>query len=384
METTYNTFAEEMAVQWNNFLPGIDRVIFIGGGEDYGEWVAGEWFRKGNSLHKKELAFPANVTEKLIETRKQKSGYHWISHRQIPFFIKDEEPGESQLSLFDEENYLVLVVRIKSEENRLADVFYLFFRNDKSNFGISHDSSPIDTSQKNIIGTMAANFAAIYNRTVSNKDSELRFVKTQIKELLEYHVNKATKSTEQVKWKKDWAEETLFELSQRDGINYVYREETVKLLTENDHPFKKIKKALEDAVKIAKIMAPGHSGKIFIEPYYIKFTDVTTQHKEDKRGENDSEELMTRMDKAYRLLDRLEEAARNLLENDILPTSEKVGKAMEQPVTAPAIRDALKKHRARILQLLDKYPHKWPYIRNRFRPVTNLLPKNNSLGTKAV
>ncbi len=386
METTYHTLAEDMAGQWNNFLPGIDRVIFIGGNNDYGQWVAGEWLRKGNSYHKKELALPGNVPEKLLEARKQKSGYQWISRRQIPFFIQDEEKKEGQLSLFDEKNYLVLVIRIKLPDQKLTDVFYLFFRNDKSNFGISHDSSPIDTSQKNIIGTMAVNFARIHYNTVSEKNSELGSVKTHVKELLEYHADrlKAATPAGPDKWKRDWAEETLLELSQRDGINYVYREETIKLLSENSYPYKKLKQALYDAIRVAKILAPGHPGKIFIEPYYIKFTDVNNGDKDSETGHAGTETLITRMDKAYRLLDRLEEAAQKLLSSDVMPTSEKVGKAMEQPVTAPAIRDALKKHRARVLHLLDKYPQRWPYIRNQFRPVTNLLPKNNPLGTKAV
>jgi hypothetical protein len=90
------------------------------------------------------------------------------------------------------------------------------------------------------------------------------------------------------------------------------------------------------------------------------------------------------MDKAYLLLDKLENAAQKLLQESVQPSSERVGKAMKHPITAPAIRDALKKHQSRVLQLLKKYPDKWLYIRSQFRPVTNLFPKNSFLDKDVV
>jgi hypothetical protein len=50
---------------------------------------------------------------------------------------------------------------------------------------------------------------------------------------------------------------------------------------------------------------------------------------------------------------------------------------MDKQITAPAISDAVKTNKNRILRLLEKYPDKWPYIRKQFRPVLNIMPKNN-------
>ncbi len=148
----YRVLPEEMAKQWNNFLPGIDTVIFIAGDGEYRDWTAAEWIRKGNNYNKRELVLSEEMSDKLLKIRNVKKDFQWITKQQIPFYIKNVEHSIGQLSLFNEEKYLILVVRVKIPGQLLSDVFYLFFRNDKSNFGIFHDDSPIDTSQKSMIG----------------------------------------------------------------------------------------------------------------------------------------------------------------------------------------------------------------------------------------
>ncbi len=377
-QSIYRVLPQEMAREWNNFLPGIDTIIFIAGDGKYSDWNAAEWIRKGNSYNKRELVLSEEMSDKLIKIRKFKSDFQWITKQQIPFYIKNVEQNIGQLSIFNEEKYLILVIRVKTEGQVLPDIFYLFFRNDKSNFGINHDSTPIDTSQKSIIGMMAANFAKVTYDNLFKSLYNTEYIKKKVADLLKFSRNNLNNSQNIAlsEWKKDWAEDVLKGLGERDDVNYVYNKDAVKLLTENSYSYNTIKQAIEEAAKLARLLSPiDRTENITVEGFHIKFTDVT-HSVNGELSHSDEKALITRMDKAYLLLDKLENAAQKLLKESIQPSSERVGKAMEQPITAPAIRDALKKHQSRVLQLLKRYPDRWLYIRSQFRPVTNLFPKN--------
>ncbi|GEM_PF-1054861 len=380
----YRTLPEEMAGQWNNFLPGIDTTILIAGDGEYSEWTASEWTRRGDRYNKKELVLSEELSGKLLRIRRNNNDFQWITKEQIPFYISSEEQSIGQLSLFDEEKYLILVIRVKTAGMVLPDIFYLFFRNDKSNFGISHDSSPIDTSQKSIIGMMAVNFAkATYDNIYTNL-SKTEYIKTKVADLLEFHSDKRNNSKERAlsDWKRAWAKDMIDEIGKRDGVNYVYHDSALKLLTENSYSYKIIKQAIEESAKFARLLSPiDRTEEITVESFHVKFTDVTSGAKE-LESQSETETIITRMDRAYQLLDRLENAAQKLLKQSIQPSSERVGKAMDNPITAPAIRDSLKKHQVRVLQLLSDYPDRWIYIRRQFRPVTNIFPKNSQLDVK--
>ncbi|HRY98937.1 MAG TPA: hypothetical protein P5550_07750, partial [Bacteroidales bacterium] len=59
-------------------------------------------------------------------------------------------------------------------------------------------------------------------------------------------------------------------------------------------------------------------------------------------------------------------------------TSANVGRLCPTPISAPAISDSIRNHRDRIISLLSRHPERWPLIRRRFRPITNILENNAS------
>ena len=375
-----NTPLYETARQLCDFLPGIDRLIYIGGNGNYSEWTAFEWIKSGNGYKKNRLEITGEINSKLVEIRKQKPGRMWTDQRSVPFYVAHGKHTISpQLTLEHEQDHLTLVVRLDAP-GTLNDIIYIFFRNDKSNFGISHDSTPIDTSQKSIIGMLTYNFANIIYQKTRENNSFVNDIKREFVELLRFHTQGGSENDEKGrfdKWKHDWAVSTLSELSERDGLNYVYQEEALEMLINNGHSFGVVKKALEDAVRIASLLAVSPEDDIFIEKYFIKFTKVNNEL--GSESDSDDDGLPTRLDKVYQFLDRLEDASRKLIERDVKPTSELVGKEMDEQITAPAIRDFLKKNRSRVVMLLKKNPERWRYIRKNFRPVLNVLPKNNHL-----
>ena len=373
-----NSPLQETAKQLCDFLPGIDRLIFIGGSGSYSRWTACEWLKKGSSYSKTGLEITEEISAELLKLRRQKPGYNWTDQNSIPFYVEQQKHTiDPHPDIFKETGYLTLVIRLNTGGN-VSDLLYLFFRDDKSNFGISHDTMPIDTSQKSIIGMLITNFANIIYDNVSSHIETVSSIKKEFLDLLRFHsvYQEKGKNSDLLNWKIDWAREVLSEMSERDGVNYVYREDALNLLVQNEYPYKILKNALEDAVRVASMFAKDGE-EVFIERYFIKFTDINLAGVAGMKQSDD--ELPAQMDKVYQFLDKLETAAQKLLHDKIQPTSSLIGKAMEEPITAPAIRDALKKNQKRVVRLLNKYPERWKYIRTHFRPVQNILPKNNYL-----
>jgi hypothetical protein len=94
-------------------------------------------------------------------------------------------------------------------------------------------------------------------------------------------------------------------------------------------------------------------------------------------------QLYDRYSKTILLLDKLENAARDVVAKSMDLTSANVGNACSTPISAPAISDAVKKHKNKIIHLLNKYPDRWRLIRTDFRPVRNIISTRPDLIEKS-
>lgn len=111
---------------------------------------------------------------------------------------------------------------------------------------------------------------------------------------------------------------------------------------------------------------------ITLKAWDIDFTSTSALFNENKQTE-----VNERYQKTLHLLNKLENAARFVLNKQQRLTSENVGNACPTPISAPAISDALKNHQQKLMRLMNEYPDKWPTIRNEFRPVKNILYNSN-------
>jgi hypothetical protein len=85
------------------------------------------------------------------------------------------------------------------------------------------------------------------------------------------------------------------------------------------------------------------------------------------------------MERTRQFLNRLERSASILADNGEDLTSSAVGQTMERPISAPAISDALRKNKRRVLLLLEQNPTQWPLIRQYFKPLINIVDKEKAL-----
>jgi hypothetical protein len=120
-------------------------------------------------------------------------------------------------------------------------------------------------------------------------------------------------------------------------------------------------------------MSNDSERKIIIEDWQL----LSVKEKEEEISQGSTPLIQHRYIKTYQLLDRLEDAVKTVLDSRQSVTGVNVGKSMETPISAPAISDAMKKHRSKIVSLMQQFPERWSLLRNHFKPVQNILiPKH--------
>jgi len=363
-----------MIEQWRSFIQGVDRIVGFCRNKNNQETEGFEWSNNNQALQIKSLAIAPDFDTELKVICDSKVNYQWLRPDLLPYESNSRANIGSQLNLFSEREYVVLMVKCTSED--YADVYYLYFRNDQSNFGISDKTTHLETSHKAMIGQMAHQFANItLNNYFNQRQANTRF-KERTRLLLEQRVNEESNQEEQIlKWKNDWVDDYLFELGERNGFNYVISETARKRVIEETNSFSDTKKILKETlIYICELYEPSLGDTV-----EINNSNLIVHASEPKPKEETTAIVPnTRINKTIIFLDNLEKVVLNLINNGHNVTSAEVGANMDKPITAPAITDALNKNKARIYQLFDQYPRRWAMIRQHFKPVVNLTTKKRS------
>ncbi|MCU4157256.1 hypothetical protein J1N10_14860 [Carboxylicivirga sp. A043] len=362
-----------MMQQWQLFMDGIDRIIsFYSDEKDDNKLNGIEWNRQlSNNLL--PVSISEEVNEKMLSVRREKINYQWLRPELLPF-IQQATSSLNQLNLFSESAYLVLLVRIQTP-NSDPLLSYLFFRNDTSNFGISSCEAQLETSHKAIIGKMASRFGEMIIQNYSHSKKQEELFRHHTRSILENKQLETNNSNEALSlWKNNWLDTYLSERSKRDGFNYVISDNARTKLFRDASSFEVCKKTIDNCiVYICNLYNTSPGDDVLIEESYLVLDPINPPIKPVKAFDI----APSRSNKTMTLLDRLEQSATILHNQGLSITSADVGAHMPKPITAPAISDAMRKNRVRILQLLEQYPSKWPIIRQSFKPITNLISKNN-------
>ncbi|WP_430811135.1 MULTISPECIES: hypothetical protein [unclassified Carboxylicivirga] len=370
---SHNHPAAFLLEQWQLFLNGLDRVIlFYRINNVEPGYEAMEWNRQ-----LQQAMVPMTVGEELAarldEIIAERKPHQWLRPEHLPF-VQQATLSIAQLDLFSESQYLVLLV--KSQVSHLAILSYLFFRNDCSNFGISDGRSQLETSHKAIIGKMASQFASISLNTFERNTTAEKTFREQTRELLSARQMVTQNSqNEFTDWKSQWLDSYLNKQSERDGVNYVISKNTQAKILNSPGSYRQIEQALDKAVDyICKLFPATPGDTISLDEAYLILPSDTSQSSDHTTA---NQQPQTRQSKTMQLLDRLENAANALQQRGQAITSADVGAAMAKPISAPAISDALRKNKIRILQLLEQYPQRWTTIRQSFKPIINLSVKRD-------
>ncbi len=312
----------------------------------------------------------------LKKLRQQKAGTTWVNRQSIEFEII--KPLAQQLNIFDEHEVMVLICGFKNQWDGQTDLLYLYLSSQNANLGLTPQLA-MPTMEKHTIGILIYNSLNVLleqhqtNREVLGQlNKQFGFVMSENARLL-----KLTETLQQSAAKSniEVATETLHHICERYGANLELSEGALNKIKAYNGRHDNLMEAIRKAAVLSINLGVGQPVQpIQISEYQLELTIPTTTLPTPTTVNNATE----RDQRTIQLLDKLELAAIKVTSQHQKLTGENVGLAFEQPISAPAITDALKNHQKKVVKLMAEFPDKWNTIRNEFRPVINILTQQQT------
>lgn len=353
-----------------DLIPGIEQVVLIHYQNNTSD-IAGYLLQKEDGEYK---TTPIRIDARAsIFSDYSGSGpsFTWFSKNQLPFEIQSKD--KIQLTIFSELKNSVLLVKYSSSAND-SDLYFIYFNENLSNFLLEKVSEPLSAQHKNMVGFLLTNSIRTLYQILDNQQQITQAFDEQIRHIIHERDELNEKLCQSDKKERDGilslVNAYLSRFAKQYGIKAVLTDSAkIKLRSYSGELFQ-IEEVVRNALDFAgALYTPSESTPLLIADYHIRFPEPLQQ----KISEEVIEGLPQRLVKTHLLLDRLELAATGIKQRKENLTSANVGKEFPTPISAPAISDALRKHKKRIIQLFDRYPDKWEIIRHEFRPIQNLL-----------
>ena len=354
-----------------HLLPGLDRVDLLWNDPQSSELTLLSVNKEASSKFKK-INLPLNRISNLNQFRNQKSTVSWYSQSELSF--NNLEGNFEHNDLFSEVLKSVLCVSFPSETDEFNDVFIFYFRKDASEFGPIKSGNILNTHQKLIIGRLLFNsLKTILEQLISNRTVMMEY-NNSISEMIQFQqqqIEVYKSDSDTYKLQLDDVLMSMVSAVKNKEDLVVLNDDVKDLLRPFISDIEKVKRALKKAINFVKTLQFGLSqNKIILSP--IHFKDFKQIEEPRVNHIETSKNKYVTHTKTYQFLEDLEYAADQLNLKRVKLTSAKVGKLLENPITAAAISDKIKNHGRKILLLLEQYPDKWILIRNKFRPIINI------------
>lgn len=302
--------------------------------------------------------------DKLYEGLKN---HKWLQAGQLPYRIEGtgSHPDGDMPGLFSELKNTVLCMKLDAgTQGRL--LFYLHFNPNRSNFGPTPADSELGTWHKE---ATARQLNGIIKALVAQRESDY-----EIWQALREHGRE--KDREEKQGNNEIEEMRRFLRQQVKALTAHYLEgfsTEGDVFELSDSAAEKIAAELWQAGQLKEILRKACIIVANSEPGEKQHL-ITEQHLIDNAPESKAEpKTGSRKQRALAYLDKLEGSAQKIEANGEKLTGARVGAMMSQPISAPAITDALKNNSRTIVRLLDEFPERWPLIREKFRPLGNIV-----------
>ncbi|GAB4316901.1 MAG: hypothetical protein Kow00127_08500 [Bacteroidales bacterium] len=350
-------------------LPGIEQFIIASQNRDEGWRV--RLTRKGSD-NSVELGLNSGPAEqRLIALAGESPGARWLNQQQLPFAV---EKGATSLkhNLFDELQHIIMLVNLPGRDDEIAHLIFLFFRADLSSFGISGHNRPLTTDHKTMLSfTYEQMFRTIVRQWYEDREA-LRQWNGKTTKLISrtQEMKQSWRQMEEnygmslVQLCRHW----LKALAEKTGCTARLSDDAISWIKQYRGDFSALEVVIRDAFEYAWYLSAGLEKDLVINEWHLDLPDRKASPEQQVPESRDEKFART-----IQLLDRLESAAQRLKQKNEKLTGSRVGAAMQEPVSAPAITDALSKHSGRIKKLVERYPHRWTLIISEFRPLRNVL-----------
>ncbi len=330
---------------------------------------------RNNQLIEQEINV-SDVNDRLHEIQLEKIQYKWLSKSQIPFEMLESD--QKQLNIFDEHSHLILLISIPQQNNSKRDLVFVYFKNEIDQFGIHHQKAKMSTQNKTIIGHLISNSAKSCSKMYWSQEEKLMRFTLKSQQIIKQQVKSDSELVKIDGLQKliiGWAQSTLEEYCKSDGLNYVYSKEALEKIISFKGEFSDLKIAINDAIEYVKVLASyiQQNKQVLIEKEYITYVNT----KSERLNTDVNYQIPPRLQKAHELLDKLEKHALLISQQGLNLTSFNVGQAMERSITPAAISDSISKNKTKINLLIKQFPERWGFIRNNFRPIINVISKEN-------
>jgi hypothetical protein len=357
-----------------SFLPGIEKVVAIYHCTETSQIKAKSFTNKISEEPAIEDLTINDFDVPVDKMRKAITYFDWFRKDEIPFEVQPKRK-HSQMDVFHELENVILALGFPNESDQKNDVILVYFNQDMSNFGVSDSSKLLTPDHKKIIGVLLYNsYKTLIEHTKADALA-LQSYNDNTKSL----IKKLSRTKEELDKSKfnygqslaDLCRLHLKELSEsHPAFTFILTDDALSKIKTYQGDITELKGIIQKAAEyVSNLYFDTAESDIYITEDYLNF-DIHMPHKISKPQEV---QLYDRYSKTIMLLDKLESAAREVLAKNLDLTSANVGNACSTPITAPAISDAMKKHRNKIIHLLNKYPDRWNLIRKEFRPVRNIL-----------
>ncbi len=305
----------------------------------------------------------SSVRKILQNLRSEKANYEWHQEAGLPF-KEDNGPAAHDISLFTENQMLVLLLRFKSPSDGRQDLVFLHF--DPQGIRMTFKYDEIDTRVKAWLAPIAYHQIKAMLSLCRIFETENKKLKSTARKVIA-NIRQTDSSEDFFREKqKNYIQEILEDLSSQQKFKLT--DEGMQKILKAGLKLSEMRQVLKQAIETVEFLEEGRDG-ILPEWSLILPQTENPDHPEQE------EIVESRYIRSYQLLEKLEDAAQKVKQEQNRLTGGNVGKAFSTPISAPAITDALKKHGTRIISLMERFPDRWTVIRREFRPVQNLLSK---------
>ncbi len=377
-----NSDISTLLTKAHQLIPGIGKIISIQYAHQKQKIEAHTLSQPSNPNTIQEIHLEEKVLETINEFRIQDMNFNWFSSEDLPFHVDTQKIV--QMDVFRELERNILLISFPNEFDKKNDLMFFYFNENISNFIISNSGKSLTPENKVIIGTLLSNSLHTLldvlrhdRKTLSNYNSNVKHVIHAMKE--------AQNAISEFKDKHDlvllnYSNELLNQMRTGSGFKFVLAESAIIKIKEYTGEISTLKTVITNAASFAgNLNMDSNDNSILIEDYHLNFDVAKRQEAAQPLVQENG-----RYAKTISLLDRLEAAAQDVYRNKKALTGSNVGSAFKPEISAPAISDALKKHRMKIITLVKDYPDRWNLIRTEFKPLINIItPRYNAFDKQA-
>lgn len=356
-----------------NVLPGIEKIISVH--VDDHQKLSGLLTEKEVQTYQTRSLNLNKIEPMLTRFRHEQNPFDWYSRQNLPFEI-DKKTGNPTIDIFSELQNVVLLIRIPEQNTNENILLFIYLNENPSNFGITNSINPLTTDNKSIIAyILRSTLMTFLEQERKNKEvlignnfrtkNIIEQAESQKKEIIqtrEYYGLSLVKLCQQY----------LAEYSKKAGRNLSFSQDAIEKIKGYKGELKNIEVVIEKTVSYAESLHFDSYENLEISDWHLQFEGIEKLN----QGAAQSQDHSNKYSKTISLLDKLEEAALKVKNQQMKLTGTNVGRACPTPISAPAITDALYNHKSKINTLVKQNPDKWSTIREGFRPVINILKED--------